>query len=482
MGTPEYVGYFPAWGIYGRKFHIKDLHDNGTAECLTILNYAFENISSDTKYNPGFKCFESIKLNTAESDNNADGSKDAGDAWADYLCAFGPGENLDGVQQQAEAKTLMGNFYQLKKLKEKHPNLKVLVSLGGWTYSRNWSEAAKTDDTRKALVSSCIDLFIKGNLPTKIFDKTEMKDHFGGAGVAAGIFDGVDLDWEWPACDLGLHGNHFDSKNDKANLVALLKEFRTQLDALDQKQARGGKYLLTMFLPAGPDVLTAGWDVDGVMQYLDYGNLQGYDYHGPFGGSENKTNHQSQYADSAANALSVERALAPWIAKAEHKKKILFGIPFYSRGWEKVKDDPQHPDGLGCEATAAVRTTKKDKDGIPVSEDVSGNPWKAKWQAGVNDYRDVAGLTSHGFTRHWDANALVAYLYGEVTDTLTQDKMKVFWTLDDCQAAYEKAKKAMELGIAGVMAYSLDGDVTKTGDLSRSIRAGLDGKDNPVGE
>ena len=41
---------------------------------------------------------------------------------------------------------LRGNWGQLKKLKAKYPKLKVLISLGGWTYSRGFSEAARPEN------------------------------------------------------------------------------------------------------------------------------------------------------------------------------------------------------------------------------------------------------------------------------------------------------------------------------------------------
>jgi chitinase len=109
-------------------------------------------------------------------------------------------------------------------------------SLGGWTFSKYFSDAALTAASREHFVSSCIDLFIKGNLP--------------GApdGAAAGLFDGIDLDWEWPGSE-GNAGNIIRAE-DKQNFTKLAAEFRRQLD--EYGATTGEDYLLTSFLPAAP--------------------------------------------------------------------------------------------------------------------------------------------------------------------------------------------------------------------------------------
>ena len=139
------VGYFTQWGVYGRDFQVKDLDTSGAAAKLTHINYAFGNVSADGK------CFT----------GNVPGEADA---WADYVRPLDAAGSVDGVAD-TDTQPLAGNFNQLRELKAKHPGLKVMISLGGWSWSTHFSDAARTAASRKAFVSSCIDLYIKGNLP-----------------------------------------------------------------------------------------------------------------------------------------------------------------------------------------------------------------------------------------------------------------------------------------------------------------------------
>ena len=251
------VGYFVQWGIYGRSFFVKNLDTSGEASKLTDLDYAFANVAPE----------------------GTDVTCQSGDAWADYQRPVPAEESVDGVADQ-RGEPLNGNFGQLLKLKAKYPDLKVLLSLGGWSWSKYFSDAALTPQSRAAFVSSCVDRFIKGNLPSL------GPGDAGGPGSAAGVFDGIDVDWEWP----GASGNvgNIVRPEDKANLTLLLKEFRRQLDAYGTQTNK--HYELSAFLPADPAKIAAGFDGRKIFSSLDYGNVQGYDFHGTW---ESATNQQS---------------------------------------------------------------------------------------------------------------------------------------------------------------------------------------------
>ncbi|WP_371495764.1 glycosyl hydrolase family 18 protein [Kitasatospora sp. NBC_00374] len=417
------IGYFTQWSVYARGYSVKQLDTSGTAAKLTTLNYAFANIHPTTK-----QCFITNKAAGNDSDPNAgDG---AGDAWADFGRGWDAGTSVAGTTDTWDQK-LAGNFNQLKQLKAKYPNLRMQISLGGWSYSKWFSDAAATDASRKALVSSCIDMYIKGNLP--------VIDGRGGAGSAAGIFDGIDLDWEWPNSD-GHLGNIFKPA-DKANYTLLAQEFRRQLDALGA--TTGKHYTLSAFLPADPLKISAGIDIPGLFGAFDFATIQGYDYHG---GWENVTNQQSAIRlpagdPSPANQrFSSEIAINAYVGGGAPKSKLTLGIPFYGRGWTGVPRGTTN--GLFQTGTG---------------------PGPGTYEPGYEDYHKLKEMaTSGGYTVYRDTVAGFAYIYNG----------SVLYTYDDPTEIARKTAWIKSQGLAGAMVWSFDGD-TANGELMTAVNNGL---------
>lgn len=411
--APEYkrVGYFTQWGVYGRDFQVKDLETSGTAARLTHVNYSFGNVSADGE------CFT----------GNVPGEADA---WADYVRPLDAAGSVDGVAD-TDDQALAGNFNQLRELKAAHPGLKVMISLGGWSWSTHFSDAARTAASRKALVASCIDLYIKGNLPV---DGTR-----GGKGAAAGLFDGIDIDWEWP-------GSAGDTDTvyrpeDKRNFTALVHEFRTQLDAYAKSAAKGRHhgakpkhYDLSAFVPASPEKIDAGFDVPRIMRDFDFVNLQGYDFHVS---GEAKTAQQS--ALYAKNDYSVDRTVRDWLKRGAPARKLVMGMPFYGQGWTGVTGGG---DGLGQPAAG---------------------PAPATWAAGYEDYKALKKLAESGaYKVHRNTRDGSAWLFDGTT----------LWTYDDPQVLRTKAAYIRDHRLGGAMFWSLDGD-TENGELITAVDRGL---------
>src|SRR5690606_34896457 len=239
---------------------------------------------------------------------------------------------------------LAGSFNQLRQLKAKYPHLKVYISLGGWTWSKYFSNMALPQN-RAAGVASCIDLYIKGNLPLL---SGELQ---GGPGSAFGVFDGIDLDWEWPASE-GNVGNVIRPE-DKANFLALIQEFRSQLNAYGASVGR--TYDLTAFLPADLAKIDAGIN-PAIFNHLTYATVQGYDFYGAWGP---QTNHQSQLRNPPGNPApanqrySVESAINKYISMGVPANKLVVGVPAYGRGWTNV---PNVNNGLYQNGSAAPGT------------------------------------------------------------------------------------------------------------------------------
>jgi len=405
------VGYFTQWGIYGRAFFVKDLVTSGSAAKLTHVNYAFANVSEDGH------CFEA----------NLAGE---GDAWADYQRPASAAESVDGVADSPD-QALKGNFNQLRKLKARYPHLRVLLSIGGWTWSTFFSNAALTPASRRAFVASCVDLFIKGNLP-------QLGSVEGGPGSAAGVFDGFDLDWEWPGSE-GEPGNVVRPE-DKRNFTSLLAEFRRQLDAYGRETGR--RYQLTAFLPADPAQMDAGFQGRRIFRYLDFATVQGYDFHGTW---ESTTNHQSAIFVPAGQPIlpdfTVERAIDGWISRGAPRSELVLGLPFYGRGWTGVTGGG---DGLF---------------------QPSAGPAPATFEAGYEDYKRLAALPAAGFGLYRDNRAGFAWLFDGTT----------FWTFDDPAVMRLKTAYIKRKGLGGAMVWSLDGD-DANGALIDAIHRGLRGR------
>ncbi len=426
------VGYFVQWGIYGRAYTVKSLEDSGAAAKLTNLNYAFSNIDPTN-----LTCLNGVTKATTPNPEDPSQGDGAGDSWADYEKGFAAGESVDGVGDTWD-QPLAGNFNQLKKLKAKHPDLKINMSVGGWTYSKYFSDVAKTDASRQKFVKSCIDMYIKGNLP--------ISNGRGGAGSADGIFDGFDIDWEWPGSD-GHAGNHV-SPDDKVNNTLLFAEFRKQLDALGATTGR--HYLLTAFTPADPAKIAAGWQIGGtpnVFQSMDYANVQGYDFHGS--GSDNSwepnlTGHQGNlYADPKdpyTTKFSVDKAVQTYLDAGVDPRKVMLGLAFYGRGWQQVTDGGAH--GAWQKANGAA-------------------PGQFPEEAGTRGYDNLIASVPN-LTVYHDEQTVATYGY-------TGDNGQ-WWSFDDAWSIGKKAAWLRGKGLGGVMIWEMSGD---SGTLMSAVDGGL---------
>jgi chitinase len=196
-----------------------------------------------------------------------------------------------------------GNLGGMKSLRNQNPNLKLLVSIGGWGWSENFSGVAADPAKRTTFAQSAVDLIKSQDL------------------------DGVDIDWEWPAA--AGEGDTPGAPEDKHNFTLLMQETRDALDALEAET--GKHYLLSAFTGAGAAQM-AGLEMAQIGQLFDYINVQGYDLHGPWDGT---TGHASGLhhnpADPGGANLNIESALKIYADAGIPKDKLLVGVAFYGR-------------------------------------------------------------------------------------------------------------------------------------------------------
>ncbi len=270
------LGYFIEWGVYGRNYNVKNLVTSGSAEKITHINYAFGNVT--------------------------DGKCAIGDSWADYEMPVSAENSVDGVAD-TDDQALKGNFNQLRELKAKYPNIKILWSFGGWTWSGGFGEAAKDP---AAFAQSCYDLVEDPRW--------------------ADVFDGIDIDWEYPnACGLTC-----DTSGPTA--------YRDMMKALRAKF--GSRYLVTAAVTA--DASSGGKisavDYAGAAKYLNWYNVMTYDFFGAWAAAGPTAPHSPlfPYAGIPQKGFTSAEAIAAYKKQGVPSKKLLLGIGFYGRGWTGV--------------------------------------------------------------------------------------------------------------------------------------------------
>ncbi|MFB7618263.1 glycoside hydrolase family 18 protein [Kitasatospora sp. NPDC056181] len=393
------VGYFTQWGA---ESSAKRVQESGQAGRLTVINYAFGNVSADGT------CFES----------NESGQ---GDALSDYQRPYGAEQSVDGVADSA-GQRLKGNFNQLRKLKAKNPQLRTVISLGGWSWSKYFSDAAATEESRRKFVSSCIDLYIKGDLP-RLAGSPE-----GGAGAGAGVFDGIDIDWEYPGG--GGDAGNVVRPEDGRNYTLLMQEFRRQLDGLSGR--KGPHYLLTAAVAANETVADR-LELPQLARSVDFLNLMTYDLHGPWEGKGPTNHHANLYSDPAdpePRRRSADKAVEHYVERGLPSEQLVLGVPFYAHGWTGVPAGDRG--GLYQPATAAT---------------------------GDLSYREVAAQPGTVYT---DRDHGASWKYDGTT----------FWSYDTPEVITQKARYARWNDLGGVMVWALDGDDAK-GTMVAAIDRGL---------
>ena len=422
---PILVGYFGQWGVYDDILPVS-LVTSGAASVLDQINYA-----------QGFV---------------TNGHCTVADPHADLDLPF-TAENSITHTADSPTQLFRGNLHQLAELKRLHPKLKLLISLEG--KADDFAFDARPEN-RAAFIQSCVDTFLRGHLAPGIAQPT--------------LFDGIDLDWEYP------HGD------DAANFLALVTDLRHAMSAV-----RPG-LRLAVAVGASPHMVE-GVDIPAVAAVVDQVGVMNYDYHGPWNPYTDFI--APLYADPNSNAGSVARSLDEWQQAGVPTTKLLLGLPFYGYGWQQVGPTNNglqqpakairgdRPYSFFATLTAAALNpglvpTPPTPPAIPATENPPTAPNRlpatTKTKTTAPSTKTTAPETETApptetplpFTLYRDPRSQAPWLYDGNT----------FWTFEDPASIRFKATYARDHHLAGAMIWELGND-NPAGALVRAAAQGL---------
>ncbi|MCU1295245.1 MAG: Chitinase [Bryobacterales bacterium] len=251
------------------------------------------------------------------------------------------------------------NFAALNELKKQNPQLAVLVSIGGWTWSGNFSDMALTEKSRKAFIESAVQFVERYQL------------------------NGLDIDWEYP----GMIGdNNKFRPEDKKNYTSLLKELRKRFD---REEKKSGKHLFTSVATGASTEFLSHTEMRKVQKYLDTVNLMAYDYYEPEG--DKITGHHAPLFTNPSDPkhISADASVHEYEKAGVPADKIVLGVPFYGHVWGEV----------------AAENHGLFQSGRPVPNAFA-------------NFGDITGdMLNKGYERFWDSAASAPYLYNSSSRT-----------------------------------------------------------------
>jgi chitinase len=386
--------------------------------------YPGQNYFYPSKMNPKYI----THLNFAFLDLDSNGDLVMCDEYADFQITTLP--ELSGINYGAPYAGVLG---AIAILKIKYPNLKVGISVGGWTRSGDFSAVA-ADETKRNNFAKNIVKFI---------------NYLG--------YDFVDIDWEYPtdnrAPDPAGNGVQVDEgcpgkPEDGKNFILLLKAIRKKLNSLEK--STGKYYELSVAMSASPNMMEKV-NYKNLLKTVDFANMMTYDLNGAWG--DFTAHHTALYTNEAYDknaqgqaALSVDHCIKYLEKKYKDKidySKIVVGVAPYTRGWAGVQNNGRDPNCPGLYATAQANSVKG-ADGTT---------------AGTFGFWQLNTIKSqHNLKEYWDDKAKAAYYYSPSTG--------YFFTMDNEKSVKEKGKYVKKKKLGGLIAWMASHDpnniITKT--------------------
>ncbi|KAL1130578.1 hypothetical protein AAG570_011824, partial [Ranatra chinensis] len=286
-------------------------------------------------------------------------------------------------------------YHKVVSLRDKHPNLKILLAIGGWAFGST---------PFKELTNNVF------RMNQFVYEAIEFLREFK--------FNGLDVDWEYPR-----------GVDDRASYVNLLRELRTAFEG-EAKSSGQPRLLLTAAVPASFEAIAAGYDVPEIAKYLDFINVMTYDFHGQW---ERQVGHNSPLypldsATSYQKKLTVDYSAREWVKQGAPKEKLMIGMPTYGRSFTLVDE-------------------AKFDIGAPASG--GGKQGNYTAESGFMAYYEVCDfLHEDNTTLVWDNEQQVPFAY-------RGDQWVGF---DDERSLKTKMEWLKKEGFGGIMIWSIDMD------------------------
>ncbi|MBP6869949.1 hypothetical protein KBC04_03645 [Candidatus Babeliales bacterium] len=358
------AAYFGNWDIYGENHYQIDRVEV-VADKLTHLVYGFmkpDDVHAECKPH---------------------------DIWADV-----------GAYDDVQTK-IGGNFAKMIELKKKFPHLKILLSIGGGKYNQNFIKIAQDKAKLFKFAQSCVERLDFYDHPFLLEGKYKRKNHL----TYEGLFDGLDIDWEWAVSQV--------TPELSQAYTEFIHEIRRLLDL--RKGLTGREALLTVALQVTPKVYK-NLDLVSIARAVDWYNVMAYDFFGPSSGSIGFNapicGKELMYSVDGALQRIMEQGVSP--------EKMVLGLPLY---------------GYVYEDSNGYNSTIKSKEKVKA---VSYHLIKAKY------------IDNAAFEKGWSTYEKVPSLYSK--------KDKVFVTYDGKNSLIDKVELAKNKRMQGVVLWRLSGD------------------------
>lgn len=363
---PRVVAYFSSYSIYDLDYYVTDIDPN----IVTHINYRPFTISENGQ------CVST-------------------DEWADTGYMYPGDRQTDRVR---------GNINQFHMMRGENPDLKIIMSIGGWDLSEQFPIVSADETARQRFARSCIGLMRTYEL------------------------DGIDIDWRFPVD--GGAAPETAGDNDTANFVSLLSTLRAELDEAGDDDDR--TYLLTALIPSS-EALYQYFDLSNMHPYLDWLNVTTYAYTGAW--SDIASPHAPLYESPRDTRSEVERELYnidgtvnDFLNMGIPAEKIVMGIGYFAQTWSNVP--PNDIFGLYEPAT-----------GIPTGTRSNG----------VLYYRDIGPLLeSNNYTKYFDEETKTPWMYNA--------DRRVAVSYENPRSIQFKVSYVERFGLGGVMINELGQD------------------------